>query len=152
LKAVDASVEEAARNLGASRWRALRTVMLPLVLPSIVSGALLVFIEALEISACVRARRGQADPLRRDLQALRRRDRPEPGLRGVLAVLLIAATTLVLLVQRRFLGRRRFATGARRSAPVIDVGPSWRIAASLLCWAVVVASLIPSSPCWRSPS
>ena len=42
------SVEEAAQNLGSSRARMLRTVTLPLVLPSILAGALLVFIEALE--------------------------------------------------------------------------------------------------------
>jgi len=48
FKSIDSSVEEAAQNLGSSRPRVLRTVTLPLVLPSIVAGALLVFIEALE--------------------------------------------------------------------------------------------------------
>src|SRR5207244_12628639 len=35
FKAIDASVEEAAQNLGAPRGRTLRTVILPLALPSI---------------------------------------------------------------------------------------------------------------------
>ena len=48
FKSIDISVEEAAQNLGASRARVLRTVTLPLVLPSILAGGLLVFIEALE--------------------------------------------------------------------------------------------------------
>src|SRR5204863_531924 len=48
FKSIDISVEEAAQNLGASRVRMLRTVTLPLVLPSILAGGLLVFIEALE--------------------------------------------------------------------------------------------------------
>ncbi len=48
FKSVDISVEEAAHNLGAARARMLRTVTLPLVLPSILAGGLLVFIEALE--------------------------------------------------------------------------------------------------------
>ena len=48
FKSIDISVEEAAQNLGASRARMLRTVTLPLVLPSILAGGLLVFIEALE--------------------------------------------------------------------------------------------------------
>src|SRR5687767_4045369 len=48
FKSIDVSVEEAAQNLGASRGRMLRTVTLPLVLPSILAGGLLVFIEALE--------------------------------------------------------------------------------------------------------
>ena len=48
FKAIDVSVEEAAQNLGASRARTFRTVTLPIVLPSILAGALLVFIETLE--------------------------------------------------------------------------------------------------------
>ena len=48
LKAIDVSVEEASQNLGASRWRAFWTVSLPLVIPSVLAGALLVFIETLE--------------------------------------------------------------------------------------------------------
>jgi iron(III) transport system permease protein len=48
LKALDVSVEEASQNLGASRWRSFWTVTFPIVIPSILSGALLVFIETLE--------------------------------------------------------------------------------------------------------
>lgn len=43
LANVDSSVEEAAANLGASRWRVLRTVTLPMLTPALVSGALIVF-------------------------------------------------------------------------------------------------------------
>src|SRR5689334_14676835 len=48
FKAIDASVEEAAQNLGSSRLRTIWTVSLPIVVPSILSGALLVFIETIE--------------------------------------------------------------------------------------------------------
>src|SRR5258706_32062 len=48
FQAVDASMEEAARNLGGSRPYVIRTVLLPIVMPAILAGGLLVFIEALE--------------------------------------------------------------------------------------------------------
>jgi putative spermidine/putrescine transport system permease protein len=48
---IDARLEEAARNLGASRLRAFAEVTLPLSLPGILAGSLLVF--ALSISAYV---------------------------------------------------------------------------------------------------
>src|SRR5258706_6449616 len=48
FKAIDISVEEAARNLGGSRWYVFRTVLLPVVMPAVLAGALLVFIETLE--------------------------------------------------------------------------------------------------------
>lgn len=43
MRAVSRSYEEVAATLGASRWQTLRHVMLPLAMPGIVSGALLVF-------------------------------------------------------------------------------------------------------------
>lgn len=48
LEAIDPSVEDAALNLGASRWKIFRTVTLPLSLPGIISGFLLVFIQSLQ--------------------------------------------------------------------------------------------------------
>ena len=48
FKAVDVSMEEAAQGLGSSPRRTVRTVTLPIVLPAVLAGALLVFIETLE--------------------------------------------------------------------------------------------------------
>lgn len=44
LKKMDPSLEEAARMCGASWWRTLRDVTLPLMAPSIIAGGLLVFV------------------------------------------------------------------------------------------------------------
>ena len=48
LASIDASVEDAACNMGAGRWKTFWTVTFPLSLPGIISGALLVFIQSLE--------------------------------------------------------------------------------------------------------
>ena len=48
LEAIDSSVEDAALNLGASRWKIFKTVTLPLSLPGIISALLLVFIQSLQ--------------------------------------------------------------------------------------------------------
>ena len=45
---VDKSLEEAARNLGASPWRTFVTVTLPLAAPGIIAGAIFVFLESLD--------------------------------------------------------------------------------------------------------
>lgn len=47
LRGLDPAVEEAAMNLGASRWRILRTVILPLLAPGLVAPFLLLFVEAI---------------------------------------------------------------------------------------------------------
>jgi iron(III) transport system permease protein len=47
MRALDPSLEEAAVNLGASRWRVFRTVTLPMLTPGLASSFLLLFVEAL---------------------------------------------------------------------------------------------------------
>ncbi|MCC7049929.1 MAG: iron ABC transporter permease [Alphaproteobacteria bacterium] len=47
LAAVDTHIEEAATIAGASRWRVLRTVTLPMILPAVAAGMLIVFIKAI---------------------------------------------------------------------------------------------------------
>ena len=41
LAGFDPSVEEAARDLGANDWRIFRRVTLPMILPGVLSGAML---------------------------------------------------------------------------------------------------------------
>ncbi len=48
LEGIDAGYEEAARDLYASRWRAFRHVLLPILAPGVLSGFLLAFIISLD--------------------------------------------------------------------------------------------------------
>ncbi len=45
---VDVSLEEAARNIGASPWTCFRTVTLPLAAPGLIASAIFVFLESLD--------------------------------------------------------------------------------------------------------
>ncbi len=45
---IDASLEEAARNMGASPWTCFRTVTLPLAAPGLIASAIFVFLESLD--------------------------------------------------------------------------------------------------------
>jgi len=45
---IDVSLEEAARNLGASPWTCFRTVTMPLALPGLMASAIFVFLESLD--------------------------------------------------------------------------------------------------------
>ena len=125
FKSIDVSVEEAAQNLGASRARMLRTVTLPLVLPSILAGALLVFIEALENFGVPFVLAEDRPILAVEAYKLFVGETADnPASAGVLGMLLIVCTVAALLFQRGLLARRNFATGARRSAPVLQVSPA----------------------------
>ncbi|MBV8836165.1 MAG: iron ABC transporter permease, partial [Alphaproteobacteria bacterium] len=144
FKSIDASVEEAAQNLGAPRARTLRTVILPLALPSILAGGLLVFIEALENFGVPFVLAEDKPILAVEAFKLFVGETADnPASAGVLGVLLIACTVAVLLAQRAALARRRYATMARRPAPLLVVTPTVRWLAGCYCWALVGAALVP---------
>src|SRR6185312_14035211 len=111
---VDVSVEEAARNLGGSRWHVFRTVLLPVVMPAVMAGALLVFIETLENFGVPSVLAEDRPFLAVDIFNLFAGEADSnPAAAGALSTLLIAATGLILLAQRYYLGKRRFTTNAR---------------------------------------
>jgi len=137
-------MEEAAQNLGSSPARTIRTVILPIVLPAILAGALLVFIETLENF-------GVPFVLAEDVpifavEAFKLfigETATNPASAGVLGTLLILTTVLVLLIQRHFLSSRRFATNTRKAPPLLAIGAGLRIGATVYCWTVVLLALVP---------
>lgn len=144
FKAIDISVEEAARNLGGSRVYVFWTVLLPLVLPALLAGALLVFIEALENFGVPAVLAEDRPFLAVDIFKLFAGESDSnPAAAGALSVLLIACTALVLLVQRHYLNKRRFTTNARSAPPTLPLSPGWRRAAAVFSWGLVVLSLLP---------
>jgi iron(III) transport system permease protein len=144
FKAIDISVEEAGRNLGGSRWHVFRTVLLPVVMPAVLAGSLLVFIETLENFGVPAVLAEDRPFLAVDIFKLFAGEADNnPAAAGALSVLLIIGTALVLLVQRRYLAKRRFTTNARSIPPPLPLARGWRMAATIYSWGIVLLSLLP---------
>lgn len=144
FKAIDISVEEAARNLGGSRWHVFRTVLLPVVMPAVLAGALLVFIETLENFGVPSVLAEDRPFLAVDIFKLFAGEADNnPAAAGALSVLLILCTALGLLAQRHYLGKRRFTTNARSAPPALPLSRGWRAVAICYSWGVVLLSLMP---------
>jgi iron(III) transport system permease protein len=136
LELISVELEDASSTLGASAWRTMRAVTLPLVIPAIVAGFIMSFLEALAefgtpafllIPARTQVVTTQLYlffqfPVRTELAA-------------AYAMPLIGVTLGLLLLQRRILGRRKFTVvggkgGKRR---LVALGP-WR-------WPLLAAAL-----------
>ena len=144
FKAIDISIEEAARNLGGSRLHAFRTVLLPVAMPAVLAGALLVFIEALENFGVPVVLAEDRPFLAVDIFKLFAGEADNnPAAAGVLSVVLIASTAIMLLVQRRYLNMRRFTTNARSVPPPVPLSRGWRAVAIGFSWGLVLLSLFP---------
>jgi len=96
LGQISPSLEEAARDLYASRWKAFRLVTLPLILPGVLAGALLALALSLDdvvISAFVTGPGGTTLPVF-VFSAIRRGVTPE--LNAISTLMLAVSTVLVL--------------------------------------------------------
>ena len=144
LASVDASMEESARMLGASRWRTARVVTAPLVAPAILSGALIAFVNAIALfgSQAIVGLPGRVFTLPTRIYALFDHP-PQYGLASAMSLLFVAITVAALALQRRYLARRSYVTvGGKGHRPqLVDVGPA-RWALLGFCVAIFVVTVL----------
>ncbi|CAB4942036.1 unannotated protein [freshwater metagenome] len=107
LQRLDPSLLEAARNLGAGGWRRFRTVLLPLTMPGIITGALFVFIPSLGNFVIAELLGGGNSQMIGNLirdQFLKARDWP---FGSALSLLVLALLLLIVMAQARASRRMR---------------------------------------------
>jgi len=115
LAQIDPSVEEAARNLGAGPWRALRTVTVPLMSRGILAGALMAFIQGFgEYVASVVVYPARYAPL--SVEIYNRIYSNEFGTAAAYGTLQMALILIVLVIAQRLETPRRDRT-ARGERP-----------------------------------
>lgn len=100
LQTVDASLEEAARDLGDSRFGAFVRVTLPSLLPGIVAGALLSFTLSLDEFVIAFFTNGPTTPTLPQVIYSNVRFGVKPDVNALASVLLLVSTVTVLTAQR----------------------------------------------------
>src|SRR5215475_9765074 len=119
LQSVDASYEEAAQILGASKLRTAFSITAPLVAPAVLSGTLLAFVNAIALfgSQAIIGLPGRIVTLPTRIYALFDYP-PEYGLASALSLVFVVLTVAALYLQRSFLARRSYVTlGGKGSRP-----------------------------------
>ncbi|MCC6890915.1 MAG: iron ABC transporter permease [Hyphomicrobiales bacterium] len=119
LQSVDASYEEAAQILGASKLRTALSITAPLVAPAVLSGTLLAFVNAIALfgSQAIIGLPGRIVTLPTRIYALFDYP-PEYGLASALSLVFILITVTALYLQNAFLKRRSYVTlGGKGSRP-----------------------------------
>jgi len=143
LELVSSDMEDAANNLGAGRFTTLRRITLPLVLPAIISGFILSFLEALSLFGSPAL---VLIPARKQvITTLLWRLFQFPGhveQAAAFAMPLLFVTAILLWFQRRLLAGRGYAAlggkgGVRRP---VNLGP-WRWALFAYCLLIATLSI-----------
>ena len=139
LKNIDPSLEEAARDMGASRWKVFTSVTLPLVLPGIGNAFLVTFIESIADFANPMLIGGSFDTLATSIYLQITGAYDKQGA-AAMAVVLLLITLAMFVVQKYVLEARATATltGKASRARMLITDNSVRIPLSVLCAAVAL--------------
>jgi len=115
LRRIDASLAEAARSLGASKFAVLRRVLLPQLTPSLLAAALLTFMTSMASFSAPLLFGGDVRVL--TLEIFRARQRGDFGMAVTETVILAIISLGALIFFQRYEGTRKFAAAALKGAP-----------------------------------
>ena len=135
LKNIDPSMEEAARNMGASRMKVFTTVTLPLMLPGLGNAFLVTFIESVADFANPMMIGGSYDTLATTIYLRITGGSYDITGAAAMAVVLLAITLVLFLIQKYYLEAKTAATltgKASRASALID-DKSVRVPLTTVC-------------------
>ena len=139
LKNIDPSLEEAARDMGASRWKVFTSVTLPLVLPGLGNAFLVTFIESIADFANPMIIGGSYDTLATTIYLQITGAYDKQGA-AAMAVVLLCITLLMFVVQKYVLVAKSTATlsGKASRARMLITDASVRIPLTVICCALAI--------------
>ena len=141
LSSIDASVEDAACNMGASRWHTFWTVTFPLSLPGIISGCLLVFIQSLEDFSNPATIGGDFTTLSVEVyQIINGTYDMRKG--SVLALLMLAPAMVAFLLNKYWVNKKSFVTVTGKPTQARKMMDEPHIKWPLFTFCMLVAAVI----------
>lgn len=144
LDNMPADLDDASHILGGGAWVTLRRITLPLILPSILAGTLVAFLQALTIfgTPAILALPAGFHTLTTKIWSLFQVP-PQPNLAAAAALPMLLVTLAVLQFQRWLLGRRSYVVvGGKNSPPRrIKLG-RWKAPALLASFFIMLGPII----------
>ena len=134
LKNIDPSLEEAARDMGASRWKVFTSVTFPLLLPGLGNAFLVTFIESIADFANPMIIGGSYDTLATTIYLQITGAYDKAGA-AAMAVVLLCITLAMFAVQKYYLERKPAATltGKASRGRMLITDRSVRVPLTVLC-------------------
>lgn len=115
LKQIDPSLEEASRNLGASRWKTFWTVTIPLMAPGLANAFLLTFIETVADFSNPMVIGGNYSTLATQIYMQATASYDMQG-GAVVAMMLLSISILLFVVEKYWIERKTYVTVTGKSS------------------------------------
>lgn len=144
MGSIDASLEEAAENLGASKWSRLKDITIPVVMPSILAGAVMVF------TSCI-SDFGTPMLIGQNYKVLAtlvyEQYMSEIGtssnFAAAVSMVVIAMSALILILQNLYINQRNYNMSALRPPQTVHLNPGSRIAVLIPAILILFVSMLP---------
>lgn len=144
LKTVDRSLEEAAENLGTRSVRKFFRITLPLVIPSITSGALISFMMSLANFGTPMILGGNFRVLPTMAYNFYVSEvAGRPGMASTVSIVLMLSATLVIFLQRYAASRRKYASVLLNRPLMKELTGGKSVVAHAVCYFIVILSTLP---------
>jgi len=133
-------LEDASSILGGGRWYTARRVTIPLVLPALLAGALVAFLQAMTLfgSPAILALPAGFHTMTTKIWSLFQYP-PKPELAAAASLPLLVLTVVLLRAEHMILGRRGYSiVGGKYGAPRLIPLHGWRWPAFIICLAVLM--------------
>lgn len=144
LNTIDESLEEAAESLGVSKFKRLMTITFPLILPTILAGALVVFLSAFaDFGTPMLIGQGyNVIPVMAYNEFINEIG-GNAAVASTLSVIMIVISSLLLLIQRSAVAKNNYTMSFMRPPKVKEIKGAKRFFATLFCTIVVGISMLP---------
>ena len=144
MNSIDSSLEEAAENLGMSKLKRIWTITLPVILPSILAGCVMVFMTSLaDFGTPMLLGEGYTVLPVLVYNEYMSESAVNPYMASALSVIIVACSLLVLAFQKLVIDKRNYQMSSLRP-PQETVLHGWkRVAVSLPIYIVVFLAFLP---------
>ena len=144
LGSIDSSLEEASENLGISGIRRILKITFPVILPTILSSALMVFMTALADFGTPRLiGEGYSTLPVIIYKEFLNEVGTDTGFASALSVIIIIIALVVLFVQKRFVDRKSYNMTSLRPPAVIELTRGKKLLATAVVFFVSFLSVLP---------
>ena len=144
MGSIDSSLEEAAENLGSNKLRRLRTITLPVIMPSIAAGAIMVFMTSLaDFGTPMLIGEGYLVLPVLVYNEYMSEIGGNAHLASALSVVVVCCSTAVLLVQKYFVSKKNYVMTAMRPPKEEEVHGMKRFLISFPVMLVTFIGILP---------
>lgn len=144
MNSIDSSLEEAAENLGMNKYRRILTVTLPVILPSILAGCVMVFMTCLaDFGTPMLLGEGYVVLPVLVYNEYMSESATDPFMASALSVIIVACSLVVLAFQKFVIDKRNYQMSSLRPPVEVQLHGVRRFLASLPIYLVVFLASLP---------